>query len=228
MTLASARDRDQTNPFNLSLVNSVEQYSSLLASNPDCELVELSLVTPSLLFDIRYATENNFTGKVIYSSSKSFLIRPAAHALSAIQKELAVSNLGLKVFDAYRPYSATLRFFEICPDPNYCADPSIGSMHNRGSAIDVTLVNLTTGAELSMPTHFDSFELQSWHCYEDLEENVKNNRKILRDIMVKHGFEPLPSEWWHYNFRVNLQSAQADTTVPPLFDISPEDLMSLH
>ncbi len=111
----------------------------------------------ALWLDIRYASNNNFTGEVIYNQPKAFVRLPVAKALQEVQSELNSMGLGLKIFDAYRPYAATLRFYEVYPDTMFVAAPWHGSRHNRGCAVDVSLVDLESGNELQMPSAFDDF-----------------------------------------------------------------------
>ena len=138
--------------------------------------------------------------KVLYPAARAYLRRPAAAALRNVQRELAGENLALKVWDAYRPYRVTVEMWEAIRDPDYVADPAKGSRHNRGAAVDVTLVDLRTGAELAMPTAYDDFSKRAAHDFSELSGEVTANRARLREVMMRNGFEPLPSEWWHYDF----------------------------
>lgn len=187
------------NRYGLAVVPDVATYERLAAADPDKRLVDLS--TLGIPLDVRYATENNFMNKVLYPVAKSYLRAPAARALADVQRELAARNLGLKVFDAYRPYRVTEAMWEPIKNPDYVADPSKGSRHNRGAAVDLTLIDLATGAELPMPTPYDDFTTRARHDFTDLPADALANRVLLREVMTKHGFDPLPSEWWHYDFR---------------------------
>ena len=183
----------------LYIVRDAATYERLVAQDPDKRLVDLdSLGIP---LDIRYATTNNFMKQQLYPVAKAYLRAPAANAVAAAHRELASRGLGLKVFDAYRPYRVTVAMWEPIKNPDFVADPAKGSRHNRGAAVDLTLIDLRTGAELSMPTGYDDFTERAAHAFTDLPADALANRAILRDIMVKHGFEPLPSEWWHYDFK---------------------------
>ncbi len=164
------------------------------------EFVELIKITPTIQFDVRYATTNNFTGKKVYPSARCFLQEPAALALDQVQQEFEKLGLGLKVFDAYRPLSVQKIFWAICPNENYVADPAKGSRHNRGCAVDLTLIDLKTGKELVMPSAFDEFSDKAGRNYDKMEPDACKNCKLLESIMKKHGFEGLPSEWWHFDF----------------------------
>lgn len=173
-------------------------YERLAASDPDKRLVDLT--SAGIPLDIRYATPNNFMKKTLYPVAKAFLRAPAARALADVQRELAAQGIGIKVFDAYRPYRVTVAMWEPIRNPDFVADPAKGSRHNRGAAVDLTLIDLQTGAELPMPTPYDDFTPRARHDFNDLAPDALRNRALLRDTMVKHGFEPLPSEWWHYDF----------------------------
>ena len=164
------------------------------------ELVNIRKLIPDIVFDIRYATANNFTGEIIYPAAKAYLVKPAAQALLLAQKELRRMGFGLKIFDAYRPLSAQKKLWDIVPDPDYVADPDTGSRHNRGAALDVTLVD-DDGNELPMPTPYDTFSEKAHSNYPDLPQTVLQNRKLLKNIMKKHGFEPLVTEWWHFDYQ---------------------------
>lgn len=164
------------------------------------QLVDIAKLDSTIILDIRYATPNNFTGKAIYTEAKAYLVAPAAKALVEVQKELKKRGLGLKIYDAYRPLSAQWKLWKIKPDPNYVADPRHGSRHNRGAAVDVTLVD-STGKELPMPTPFDSFSEKAHSNYMDLPDSVIRNRTLLQDVMKKYGFIPLDTEWWHFDYK---------------------------
>lgn len=194
------RGSNPANPYNLEIIATVEEYKETIDKESDNTLVDLEREIPGIRLDIRYATNNNFTNKIIYTKPKAWLRKKAAEALKKIESELNSEGLAIKVFDAYRPYSASLFFYEVYPDTNYVAAPWRGSIHNRGAAIDLTLIDLSTGEELIMPTPFDDFTERAHHTYTDLSEIESKNRKRLRDVMEKYGFEILQTEWWHYNF----------------------------
>ncbi len=164
------------------------------------ELVELIKINKTLVLDVRYATLNNFTGKKVYPSGRCFLQRPAALALNKVQRELKKHGLGLKIWDAYRPLSVQKIFWEIYPNDNYVADPAKGSRHNRGCAVDVTLIDLKTGKELEMPSCFDDFSEKAGRDYEKMDSEARKNCKLLETAMEKYGFKGLSSEWWHFDF----------------------------
>jgi D-alanyl-D-alanine dipeptidase len=187
------------NRYGLRVVPDVATYERLARLDPGKRLVDLE--TLGIPLDIRYATENNFMKRTLYPVAKAYLRAPAANALAAVQRELAPRGIGIEVFDAYRPYRVTEAMWEPIRNPDYVADPAKGSRHNRGAAVDLTLIDLRTGAELAMPTPYDDFTPRAAHAFTDLPPDVLANRTLLREVMTKHGFEPLPSEWWHYDFR---------------------------
>lgn len=165
------------------------------------KLVDLKKYLPGVKLDIRYATTNNFTKKQLYNSVKAFVRLPVAKALQKVRKELRKKNIDLKIYDAYRPYSVTVAMWEYVKDDRYAAAPDKGSRHNRGCALDLTLVDARTGEDLEMPTEYDSFTVKSHDNYTNLPAIQIKNRKILRDSMEKAGFVHTSSEWWHFDFR---------------------------
>ena len=194
-----AEKEGRRNPYNLDITNTPEKYRKEIASNPDMELVDLGKIK-NIYLDIRYATKNNFTKEIIYTSPRAFARKPVYEALQKVQDSLAHYNISLKIFDAYRPYAASLKFFEVYPDTNFVANPRTGSRHNRGCAIDLTLAELSTGKELPMQTEFDDFTEKANPKYDLLPDTVKANRKILFDVMKHFGLNYHPSEWWHFDF----------------------------
>ena len=165
------------------------------------ELIDLEKFIPGVVLDIRYATTNNFTKEKIYALSKAYARKPVAEALKNAQAEFVKQGVGIKIFDAYRPYSATVKFYEVYKDTTYVASPYRGSRHNRGCAIDMTLIDLKTGKELEMPTEFDSFKKEAWPSTPISDALVKKNRDLIISVMSKYGFKVNSSEWWHFDFR---------------------------
>jgi zinc D-Ala-D-Ala dipeptidase len=184
----------------LYVVSDIEEYHHQVSQNPNMELVDLELHIDDLLFDIRYATPDNFTGEIIYTSPKAFLRRPVADALKKVQDSLSHYDLGLMVYDAYRPYAATVKFYEVYPDPDFVADPQFGSRHNRGCAVDVTLIERASGEEIPMPTDYDEFTERAHPEYMNFPEEVIANRSFLFDLMAHYGFTHYPTEWWHFDY----------------------------
>lgn len=210
---------DPKNPYGLDIINSLEGYSKTVEADSSNLLVDLEKHIPGVVLDIRYATENNFTGKKIYTAPKAWLRRDAADSLLKIQQILSQEGLGIKVFDAYRPYAGTLYFYEVYGDTTFVAAPWKGSIHNRGGAVDLTLINLATGEELAMPTPFDEFSEKASYHYNDLPAQVLANRDKLLKVMTENGFTFYEYEWWHFNIKGREKYS--------LMDISFEDLEKL-
>jgi D-alanyl-D-alanine dipeptidase len=171
-----------------------------LQAEKNASLVLVSSINSTIRYDLMYATTRNFTGKVIYTQAKAYLIKEAACALNAVQEELTSMGLGLLIWDAYRPLSAQHTLWSVCSDPRYVADPSKGGYHTRGIAVDVTLVRLSDGSLLEMPTGFDDFSEKASRNYKGNSLQANKNSELLKDVMVKHGFNPFVYEWWHFNY----------------------------
>jgi D-alanyl-D-alanine dipeptidase len=188
--------------YGVNTINRKNQYLLSVKGDASKRMVELKRLAPSLVYDLRYADTNNFTRQRMYprGTRQTFLREPAAVALQAVQQELTAQQLGLKIFDAYRPYSVTVKFWELIGDERYVARPTKGSGHNRGLAVDLTLIEAGTGKELDMGTGFDNFSDTASHQFISLPEKIMANRKRLKDVMLKHGFQLLDTEWWHYNW----------------------------
>jgi D-alanyl-D-alanine dipeptidase len=161
-------------------------------------IVNIQSVNPHVVLDIRYATTNNFTGKKVYDSANCLLRASTARKLSDAQRELEQSGLGLKVYDCYRPLAVQRKFWSLVPDERYVANPAKGSRHNRGAAVDLTLVD-RNGQELPMPTPFDDFTDKAHRDYTQLPPEALKNRALLEQVMTRHGFVGLPTEWWHFD-----------------------------
>jgi D-alanyl-D-alanine dipeptidase len=160
-------------------------------------LVDVRSVAPEVVVAMRYAGPDNFTGQTVYSCGRCFLRRKTAEKLAKAAQELRSKRLNLKLWDCYRPLSVQKLFWSLVPDPRFVADPKQGSRHNRGTAVDVTLVD-ATGHELAMPTGFDDFSPQASHGETHIPANVLANRQLLAETMQRTGFRLLQSEWWHY------------------------------
>ncbi|MFM8744300.1 MAG: M15 family metallopeptidase, partial [Cytophagales bacterium] len=144
---------------------------------------------------------NNFTKEKIYNLPKAYARKPVAVALKIAQEEFNKLGYAIKVYDGYRPYSATVKFYEVMKgDTLYVASPYKGSKHNRGCALDITLVDLKTQHELKMPTEWDTAAKESWANAPVTDPDVKKNRDMLISIMEKNGFKVYTAEWWHFDF----------------------------
>ena len=163
----------------------------------------MSKVDPTIKFDIRYATKNNFLGRPVYKQARAFLQRPAAEALVRVNQSLRRQGYGLIVFDGYRPWSVTKVFWDATPQDRkeFVADPDKGSRHNRGCAVDLSMFDLKTGATVQMPSEYDEFTERAHINYECATLETKRLRGILRAAMEAEGFAVYEPEWWHYDFK---------------------------
>jgi D-alanyl-D-alanine dipeptidase len=187
-------------PKELNITWLPKQYGKQIKHDTLLQFVDLQQFIPDLVLDIRYASSNNFTGKVVYPQARAFIRYPVAIQLKAIQKELKSKGMGLKIYDAYRPYSVSVKFFEIYPDSNFVANPRKGSRHNRGAAVYLSLVDFSSGQELEMPSQFDEFTERAHSGYTGGNATARKNRDLLINLMHQHGFIVYESEWWHFDF----------------------------
>jgi D-alanyl-D-alanine dipeptidase len=199
------------NVFRISPLRPVEELSRLaLAATPPSEegeflptdLVELVTLDSTIKLDIRYATTDNFMSAVFYSSPRAFLQRPAAEALARAHQKLAARGYGLLIHDGYRPWYVTRMFWDATPDSLrlFVADPSQGSRHNRGAAVDLTLYDRSTGQPVEMPGVYDEFSPRSFPHYPGGTSRQRWHRELLREAMEAEGFGVYPAEWWHFDY----------------------------
>ncbi len=167
--------------------------------------VDVHSLDPSIVLDVRYATTANFTGTAVYPAARCLLRRDVAERLVRVQQRLRTDGLGLLVWDCYRPFSVQQRFWALVPDARYVAEPVVrdgrpveGSKHNRGAAVDVTLVD-AGGVPLVMPTDYDDFSTRAHRDAVDWSPVARHNADLLERAMVAEGFEPFPTEWWHFD-----------------------------
>jgi len=177
-------------------------------------LVKLDDLDSSFVLDIKYATQDNFTGKVIYSRPLCLIHKETAKKLIAANNEFKELGYRLKILDAYRPFSAQQVLWDAADNKSFVADPKKGSIHNKGAAVDVTLVD-EEGNEVEMPSDYDEFSERAALAYKDCPEHQIENRELLGRIMVKYGFRRTKNEWWHFE----------DTNAKnyPILDISFEE-----
>ena len=166
------------------------------------ELVELIEIDPRLELDIRYASARNFLGSAFYEEARAFLQRPAAEALRAAHDELREQGYGLLIFDGYRPWHVTKMFWDATPDSLriFVADPAAGSRHNRGAAVDLTLIDLATGVPVEMPSGYDEFTVRAYPDFPGGTAEQRAHRDLLRAVMEAHGFSVYEAEWWHFDY----------------------------
>lgn len=166
----------------------------------DSVFVNLKDFSSDFYYDMRYATKDNFLKAQVYECAECYLRYKTVKALLSANNECIKLGYKIKIFDCYRPLDIQKKMWKIVSDPNYVADPSKGSIHNRGGAVDITLVDVK-GNELDMGTGFDFFGIQASHTYKKLSATVLKNRALLKKIMLKNGFSAFESEWWHYNLK---------------------------
>ena len=161
---------------------------------------EVVRLDPSIQLDLRYATENNFVDEKMYDCGRCFLRPDVAKAVVEAHRYLQIQGYGFKMYDCYRPRPIQWKLWNKVPDPRYVADPRKGSMHNRGMAVDLTIVD-SLGNELDMGTDFDYFGIEAYHSYGDHSDEITDNRVLLLETMEKYGFRPTSTEWWHYSYK---------------------------
>ena len=173
----------------------------------DDEYVLVKKYIPDIYVELRYATENNFTGVKIYDFTEAYLRYGPVKKLAQVQKELKQQGYSLKIWDAYRPFEAQQKLWEVYPDPNYVANPANGmKKHNLGGTVDITMV-AADGSVISMPTEFDDFSLKADRNYSDIEdEEAVKNVMILQNAMENNGFTGYQGEWWDYSDTVEYEA----------------------
>lgn len=184
----------------------------LLCQSSDAELVNVKELIPDIVLDVRYNTVLNFTNQKLYTTNECLLAHGMVNRLIVVQDSLRKRGLGLKIYDGYRPRAVQYLMWEIFPDPTFVADPATGSRHNRGAAVDLTLIDLATGSELVMPTPYDFFGDAAGHGWTiGLSAEQIANRELLLAMMENvGGMTRTSSEWWHYD--------HAPSAVLPLLD----------
>lgn len=172
----------------------------------DSTFVNLKQYSQDFEYDMKYATEDNFLKAKVYDCAECFLRLKTVNALIDANKKFLEKGYKIKIFDCYRPLDIQKKMWKIVSNPKYVADPAKGSIHNRGGAIDITLID-SLGKELDMGTPFDFFGIEASHNYPNVSDNVKQNRILLKTIMTSSGFNSFDSEWWHYNLKTALNDA---------------------
>ncbi len=176
---------------------------SLYAQQDD--FVRLKDLSPDFVFDLKYATPDNFLKQAVYECGECYLRKSTAQALLKANENFKQLGYRIKLFDCYRPLEVQKKMWKILPGTHYVANPAKGSKHNRGAAVDLTLVD-KQGKELDMGTPFDFFGKKAHHSYTQLPPKVLENRKLLKEILDKYNFKSIYSEWWHYEYRPEMQS----------------------
>lgn len=167
------------------------------------ELREIVKLEPTIKLDIRYATRNNFLGRPVYKEARAFLQKPAAEALVRAHQRLRPQGYGIVVFDGYRPWSVTKIFWDVTPPDKkiFVADPSQGSRHNRGCAVDLSMYELATGKIVQMPSEYDEMTERAHINYACATPEAKRLRDMLRSAMEAEGFAVYEPEWWHHDYK---------------------------
>lgn len=199
-TTASVPTMEQTVPETTVPASAETTISTEPVIPEQKDFVRVLDYVPNARQELRYATEDNFTGQVIYDFTDAYLRYGTACKLADAAAELETLGYGILIWDAYRPVYAQARLFEAYPDPRYVSKPGVGRQnHCRGLAIDLTLYDLHSGALLSMPTGFDDFSRLADRDYSDVSEEAAANAALLEEVMERHGFRGYRGEWWHYN-----------------------------
>ncbi|MDO4880002.1 MAG: D-alanyl-D-alanine dipeptidase [Capnocytophaga sp.] len=191
--------------FILILLFSHGIFSQKKEKSPHPNFVNILSLSSDFVLDIKYATTDNFLKQAVYDCPACYLRESTAKALLQANEEFKKYGYRIKIFDCYRPLSVQKKMWNILPGTHYVANPAKGSKHNRGAAIDLTLID-AQGNELDMGTPFDFFGEKAHHTYEKLPQKVLENRKLLKNIMDKYGFRSIYSEWWHYEYRPERQA----------------------
>ena len=164
----------------------------------DTTFVRLADFSDGFVYDLRYATKNNFLKEKVYDCAECYTRVITVKALLKANEDFKKNGVRIKFFDCYRPNSVQYKMWKIVPNPQYVANPKKGSIHNKGGAVDITLETLE-GEELDMGTDFDFFGKRAYHDNFNLPKEILDNRKLLKETMEKHGFWSTRTEWWHYN-----------------------------
>lgn len=184
--------------------NSQAVVSNNFSENPpimnDTTFVNIKDYSKDFVYDMKYATSDNFLKAKVYDCAECFLRLKTVKAIVEANEAFMKMGYKIKFFDCYRPLDIQKKMWKIVSNPSYVADPSKGSIHNRGGAVDITLVD-SNGKELDMGTSFDFFGVEAGHNYSNLSPEILANRQLLKKIMKEKGFNSLDSEWWHYNLK---------------------------
>jgi D-alanyl-D-alanine dipeptidase len=221
ITLLSQAQDIRLNKYGLWVIDNNTMLQKTVKAFPGKAMLDVKKNIPGIICDLKYAGVDNFMHKILYPAiTTTYLRKTAIACLKKAQLMLQKKGYGLKIFDAYRPYSVTEKIWEPVKDERYAADPRKGSGHNRGISVDLTIIDLKTKKEVNMGTGFDNFSDSAHHNFTNLPSTVLQNRLRLKNVMERSGFKALDTEWWHYclpngnNFE--------------LLDISFEDLKKLN
>jgi D-alanyl-D-alanine dipeptidase len=195
---------DKSIAISSTTLNSNEKRELVLDNNKiiinDTSFVNLKEFSNDFVYEMKYATEDNFLKSKVYDCAECFMRFKTAKALIRANSKLMKLGYKIKLYDCYRPLDVQKRMWAIVSNPNYVANPSRGSIHNRGGAVDITLVD-KTGKELDMGTPFDFFGPEASHNYRNFSKEILDNRALFKKIMESAKFQSFDSEWWHYNLK---------------------------
>lgn len=180
-------------------------FVTFITTAQQTDFVLLKSLSSDFVFDMKYATPDNFLKQAVYECGECYLRKKTAEALVKANEEFKTLGYRIKLFDCYRPLEVQKKMWKILPGTHYVANPAKGSKHNRGAAVDLTLVDKDS-KELDMGTPFDFFGEKAHHTCTTLPKKVLDNRKLLKDILNKYNFKSIYSEWWHYEYRPEMQS----------------------
>jgi peptidase M15D vanX D-ala-D-ala dipeptidase len=178
---------------------------SFMVWGQQSDFVRLKDLSPDFVYELKYATPDNFLKQAVYDCGECYLRKSTAEALVKANEAFKQLGYRIKLFDCYRPLSVQKKMWKILPGTHYVANPAKGSKHNRGAAVDLTLVD-AQGKELNMGTPFDFFGKEAHHTYTQHSKEVLENRKLLKETLDKYNFKSIYSEWWHYEYRPEMQS----------------------
>ncbi len=197
----------------LNIIRTKDFLNKTMIDLPDWAMVRLKDFNADFVIDLPYSSKNNFTHTKLYDCNECYLLYSTVKDLLKAQKEFKKMGFRLKMLDCYRPYHIQRKLFETFPVPGYVANPVGGSVHNKGSAVDLTLVD-ANGKELNMGTKFDDLSRKSNHAYTRFPDTILKNRRLLLKIMKANHFKPIRMEWWHYNHRYAKKYPKIDDAFP--------------
>jgi zinc D-Ala-D-Ala dipeptidase len=167
------------------------------------QLTSISALEPGIKLNIWYATSDNFMKRPLYKLPRAYLQKHAAEGVVRAHRKLAKDGYGIMVFDAYRPWSVSVQFWDAVTqeqrEKGFVADPKQGSRHNRACAVDISLYELSTGKEVAMPSAVDEMSDRAAADYAGGTADQRARRDLLRTAMESEGFTVLPHEWWHFD-----------------------------
>ena len=178
----------------------IEAHKPIVFDYDTTTWTDIGIVDSSIVLDLKYATTDNFVEEKMYECGRCFLRPEVANLILQAHRQLQAQDLGLKLFDCYRPKPIQEKLWAKVPNANYVTPPWKGSMHNRGAAIDLTIVD-KNGIELDMGTPYDFFGKTAHHTYTKHSPNINTNRKLLKDLMESLNLKPIRTEWWHYSYQ---------------------------